>query len=72
MSHRKHRSFFPWIPWIEVYAISVAQKENDEINGMNVAIIALEKAVTLNPEATTPDGKSLKLLLDELHKTMDQ
>ncbi len=41
-----------------------------DLHDVDGAIIAWEKAVTLNPGATTPDGKSLQNWLDELKKTM--
>ena len=41
-----------------------------DLHDVDGAIAAWEKAVALNPGATTPDGKSLKLWLEDLKKTM--
>lgn len=43
-----------------------------DLHDVDGAIIAWEKAVELNPGATTPDGKSLKVWLDDLKKTMSK
>ena len=43
-----------------------------DLHNVKGAISAWEKAVALNPEATTPDGKSLQEWLEELKQTMDQ
>jgi tetratricopeptide (TPR) repeat protein len=43
-----------------------------DLHNVEGAIRAWEKAVALNPDATTPDGKSLRELLEELKQTMDK
>jgi cytochrome c-type biogenesis protein CcmH/NrfG len=43
-----------------------------DLHDVDGAILAWEKAVEVNPGATTPEGKSLKLWLDDLKKTMDK
>lgn len=41
-----------------------------DLQDVDGAIIAWERAVELNPGATTPDGKSLKIWLEDLKTTM--
>jgi tetratricopeptide (TPR) repeat protein len=43
-----------------------------DLHNVEGAISAWEKAVALNPGATTPDGKSLQELLEELKQTVDK
>lgn len=43
-----------------------------DLQNVDAAIIAWEKTVALKPDATTPDGKPLKLWLEELRKTMEK
>jgi cytochrome c-type biogenesis protein CcmH/NrfG len=43
-----------------------------DLQNVDAAIAAWEKAVAVNPGATTPDGKSLKLWLEELQKTIEK